>query len=208
MAKTYKRSYAKKASTKLVKTIKRVAKQTMQKATEWKFTYGTGNYNTSTTLSIYQLNSLITVGTADFNNRIGDKYHIKAGQIGFNVSNADPTNILRMVVFQWNDIDVPVPSSLFEDSSTIGMLLGSFNGDSLRSKGLHIILDKHLALNTYNPNYTVRVKLNMKGCKPCCMNGGSATVGNGNIYIAFLSDSSLTAHPIIQYAFKFNYIDI
>lgn len=182
----------------------------LKKNIEMKHTYGSINSSASTTCAFNQITSSIVVGTADIANRIGDKYLLKNLVIGMNVGLADTTNIIRAVLFQWNENSTP-DSGIFEDTGTagaLGLTMGSFSRDKMNSGVLRVIRDYTFCLGTNKSNiYFSNKFVNLKNCKPVQMYGSSATAGSGTLWLAYVSDSAAVSHPTFQAHWTINYTD-
>lgn len=202
-----KRFYKKKPS---VNFIKSYVSGILKKNIELKHSSASLNTTASTTATLTQITSSIAVGTGDTSARIGDRYLLKNMVIGFNVGLADATNIIRCVLFQWNEASTP-DSSVFEDTATggaLGMTMGSFSRDKQQAGVLKIIKDWHFTLNSGNPSiYTGQKKIDLKSCKPVQMYGGSATNGKGTLWLIYVSDSAAVSHPSFQSHWTINYTD-
>jgi len=187
----------------------KVAKNVFKKEVEEKHSYA--GFNTGVSNSHYsnQITSLITVGTGDTSNRIGDRYRLTRMQLGFNMAVGDSTNVIRCILLQWMNNSTPSASEIFENTSTTGQVFGDFSSDSVRSGALRVIRDFHWTLNNVNrPNHMVTYRnISLKGCKPVQMVGGSATAGWGTLYLIAVSDSSAIAHPVLQAEWSLKYRD-
>jgi len=189
--------------------VRNSVKRYIRKEGEEKHGYSRFNVNATTTPVYNQLNNVISVGTADTNNRIGDKYTITKLELGFNLSYGDPTNILRIIIFQWLEDSVPTDSDIFEDTTDPqSKLLGSLCSDSIKGKVLRVLKDIKVACNTYQPNMYWRTSISGSKMRPLQMVGGSASAGVGNIYCCYMSDSSAIAHPVLQCNWTLHYMDL
>lgn len=199
--------YKKPKSSSVAAIARRVAKSTLKKEVELKHAYGNLNTTASTTMTLSNLTVGIALGTSDTNARVGDKITLKYMNIGFNFAVADTTNIMRVLLFQWNRNSDPTASEIFEDTSTIGQLTGALCRDSLNSKILKPIREWNICLNANQPNFFIGNKyISLSKNKPVNFIGGGSTAYN-HIYLAYVSDSSAISHPVMQTAFTINYSD-
>lgn len=127
----------------------------------------------------------------------------------------DNVNYVRQVVFQWyeDSLDsLPTFPKLFEVTTTpLQPLFTIFNRQNL-GKSFRVLSDKvyNVTSNSANPdvNRYRLFKINLwKGLRPVLFNG-STTEGTGKIYVAYISDSAATPHPLVNCMSSVNYTDM
>lgn len=168
------------------------------------------NTTISNTAWVDSLNQVITVGTSDAGNRIGDKYKITSLRFAGSVTYADATNILRLIVFQWFSNTAPLASYILEDvSTTESQLYGSYNRDYLRGKRFRVLYDKlHYVDQTNKPVKMFKGYISGSKIAACQMIGGSAVTGDSNVYYLAVSDSGAIAHPAFKMVYMMDYTDL
>lgn len=144
--------------------------------------------------------------------RIGDTIRIKFLEIRGTITVAEQetlnANIMRIVVFQWYDIDSntePVPLSVLTNIGSYG-IISSFQHDNRNSYG--ILHDKSYLVNELYKNYiAIKIKVPLKYAKKNIYFQAGGLYGKNNIYMLVLADSALTNHPRLTYQTKFLFTD-
>lgn len=143
--------------------------------------------------------------------RVGDKIKPKSLEMKLVTTVADNTNIFRVIVFVWkmNDTtDVPSPGEILAVVSSANAVNSPYYHD-LKNQ-FTILYDQTRVMGTTatTPNQTLVWKKNFYKKLPTKINYlGGALTGTNNIYALFISDSSASAHPAINYGFRLNYTD-
>lgn len=148
-----------------------------------------------------------TNGTTDIT-RIGDQVELHSMEFRYSVSVADATNIMRLVIFQWNaddTTDTPSFSKLMVSGSQTWN--SPFNHDN--SSKLTILYDKVLTLATYYPvkHESFLLPLDRQPVRKILKYAAGSTTGNNMIYMYAVSDSTATTHPFIDYYARVNFYD-
>lgn len=138
--------------------------------------------------------------------RIGDQITLDKIEYRFFLLYGDTTNLVRFVLFQWNDSVPPVLTDIFQDPVTYPVST-QYNRDNQGSKVLKILKDETFILNsTSQPLKTSNWVLNFK--KKIIFESGTTT-GVGHIYYAFVSDSTsgINGEPKITINTRVSYVD-
>lgn len=193
---------------RLSKYLRAYVGKRIEAAAEPKHVYSTLNTTTASAATYLQLTT-IPQGTTDIT-RIGDQIKLKRLQMTFNLGAGDPTNIIRILIFQWNLTTTPTDAEVFEDtSSVVGQLAGTVCRDSIHGRKLTVLRDLKVALNNVNyPNKYFSVNVPLRRCRKVAYVGGSSTVAVGNIYMMYMSDSSVVVHPVIQAGWTIDFVDM
>lgn len=144
-------------------------------------------------------------GIAD-TERIGDSCKVISVGGRWSIVHGDPTNVIRLVLFQWKDITAPLnfgPGGLFTTGATP---LSSFNRDS-RGR-FNVLYDQLISLDSLAHPQAVGVV----SSKPLAWEGkvdfqAGGLTGGGKIYLCAISDSTTVAHPTLIYYSHVRYMD-
>jgi len=196
------------ANRRISRALRSYVNQRISSSGELKHVYGYANTTVSTSVVYSQL-SVIATGATDVA-RVGDSVKLKKLVIGFNTAVADTTNIMRVIIFQWNLPTNPTDAEVFEDTTNnVTYTCGSICRDSMHARKLRILYDRQVTFNGVSaPNMYWRKSFNLNRLRKCNYIGGSSTVGMGNIWIAYVSDSSAVSHPALQYAYTLDFTDL
>jgi len=200
-ARVWRRARASKKS--IVKTVKAVINRNV----ETKQLNDTFNQNATSTMVFHQLDT-IALGTSDTSQRIGDTVKAQSIRIGYNCAVGDATNVLRVILFQWNETTTPSENIVLADTtSTVTKLLGGFSHDSIEGRLLRVIDDTVITLNgVAKPNYIWYKRYNLAKLRKTQFQSGNV-FGIGNYYIGYMSDSGASTHPVLQAAWHLRYKD-
>lgn len=160
-----------------------------------------------TSASFFSLANMPAQGDA-YNERSGDEILIEKFQWRLNIVAADPTNVVRVIVFRWNLNNATTTPTLAD------ILEGANATDYLEYQGgvenkYNILSDRTYALSTAGvPSRIVQGTCYGKklGRKKIGFNQGLIT-GMGQIYIMFMSDSAIAAHPTVAGSYSLVYSD-
>jgi len=200
-ARVWRRARASKKS--IVKTVKAVINRNI----ETKQLNDTFNQNATTTMVYHQLDT-IALGTSDTSQRIGDSVKHQSIRIGYNVAVGDATNVIRIILFQWNETTTPTENIVLADTtSAVTKLCGGFSHDSVEGRMLRVIDDTVVTLNgVAKPNYIWYKRYNLAKLRKTQFQSGNV-FGIGNLYIGYMSDSGSSTHPVVQAAWHLRYKD-
>lgn len=205
------RNRGKKKVAKLSKPMKRAVKQIVKRTVQPELKY-TDTAIGATTIS--DLGTIIaitepTLGTNDFNQRIGDKITLKGfqlkGYVRSNSASASPVQEFRFLIFRWNadsSVDFPTFSKLFASANNPRSL---YEHD-MRDK--FTVLHDDYVLLTPNANSAFQMKKFeiFKKLNSNLMFVGSGTSGKGKLYLAMISFNPVSG-PVMQYETRTWYTD-
>lgn len=152
----------------------------------------------------------ITQAVAD-TSRIGDVIDLVSVQGRFVLTAADSTNIMRIMVIQWNeDSSVSAPTLL----SVLQHTTGSFPEDILspylldKDHKYKVLWDKSYNLNLTGDLKQILVEFYLnRGFRKKVQFTEASTTGVGKIYMLYISDSTGPSHPAINGFCRLRYYD-
>lgn len=148
---------------------------------------------------IYNILSVNTQGTSDYQQRVGDKIMLKSIKGTFQVNTGDTTNVMRCVLIIWhedNSTATPSMSTLFTGPSIMN---SPYNWDLIHAKKFTVLWDRLIDVNSVSmPVRSVRFSIKFKrGGRKIYFNGSTSN-GTGIPYLVFLSDSGGVPNPTIS----------
>lgn len=190
------------------KKMYNIAKQVYNKETRSQVGYhyhddSSGSAQVSTTGAIYTLTKGIPQGDTQ-KSRTGSMVTLKSMLLRYAVKGADATNLMRVIVFQWNCSGDPTMADVIQSTAS-EQWLQPLNTEN--SSNINVIHDNLIAL-TYTGTAITCYKEYKKwkfGLKSFWTEG-AATNEKGNIYMLVISDSNVTAHPEFQHHVRFRYL--
>lgn len=163
---------------------------------------------------VTHLLSGIAVGTG-YNERVGAQVLGKSLLFRYQLTAADVSNIMRVIIFRWFDDTSPTPGMVLEvgpSSATINPLSPILYDNRDKIQILHDNLHSlNISAVYYNAGATVYprpqvdkmyIKRNMK-----IRWQTDDTVDEGHIYALFVSDSTLVGHPAYHFYSRLRYTD-
>ena len=188
-------------------TAKRV-KQIVESSVNWKFRDSSFTNSVSDSATINELTQIAqgTAGTAASDQRVDESIKIKSifGRLCMSV--ADTTNIVRVIIMQWNKSTAP--TSAAGPLNATATVLSHYNVDA--NKGQYRVLyDKSYAMTFDGPG-AKSIKFFLKFKKPlvCNYTSSSSTSGyKGRIYAYLISDSSAASHPSVDQNYRLKFCD-
>lgn len=142
-----------------------------------------------------------TQGTADANQRVGDKVKLRSSRISIKMTCGDTVNFVRIILFQWypnTNLSVPTVGTILFDISTADRAIVSPYVFDYQNQ-YHIIYDKVFTLATTGNNYirTVTFKPNLKYVKKGIEFTAASVNGSNKLYMIAISDSVLDPDPSV-----------
>lgn len=198
----------------LVKTVRKVAKEVIQRSLETKFhNYAAASAGIDSAGNIWDV-SVISQGLLD-SNRVGDTISPKSMNIRLNIQ--PPTNgpwyEMRLVLFIYKDVydgvsGVPTASDLFNSSyvGTNNATNAPRNMDQLMS--FHILYDRTFEVTPQRGN--ISVQFTRKITKKLQYLAGSNAYGTNKIFLLAVSNDTsgfATYKPILSYVTHLEYKD-
>lgn len=161
-------------------------------------------YSVADTGQVVDISNIPQSTTAtDDSSRIGDDLILKKIDLKYQITNGDPTNNVRVILFQTKDrftvapLTTDVLRNLF---GTVRAPLAPLYFDG--RKRIKILYDRLVPVDTYNPirNGRIVVYPSRLARKKINYYAGSALDKEGGIYLMLVSDSSVSSHPTFQFA--------
>lgn len=210
-----KKVYAKKGNTiSQTQAVKREVDRVLAKSKDYKQCW----YDSTTTVSYsgtnFPLLSNMSRGDSAQNNFEGAKVMVKNIHIRGQVSAADISNCFRLILFQWDDSTIPVPSDVLY-SPIVGTTAAPWAFRSWSAKPLYKILRDETIQLTANananggPGPVVSFDMFVKGSKiqPTFFQSTTATVFKGGLYLLAVSDSAAATHPTLVFTCEMIFTD-
>lgn len=139
---------------------------------------------------------------------IGDQIELSSIYFNYYVTNADTTNIVRVVLIQTRGYTPSAAADIFQVSGSDSVLTSPYHHDVMQTGLLTVLYDRLHCLDTYNPLQQHKGWIPMKYVKnKVQFDAGSSDVLNGDLYLITISDSSAVSHPTINVNVLYNYTD-
>jgi len=154
--------------------------------------------------------SLSDLGQGSTNiTRIGNKITPRSLQWRMTLTCADSYNIVRFIVFRWNQrfsLDPPDTSDILQLVNSTNAVNAPYTFDERAA--FKIIHDETITmvLSTSRNTFYVQGDLRLKQKEIDYFGSSTTDVMNG-YYCMFISDSSVTTHPAANYYFRLQYAD-
>lgn len=160
---------------------------------------------TASTTPVFVSLTAFSAGTGD-NQRVGSAVQPHSLEVTLQMSEADNTNVFRVIFFQWLGDDGDNPPTQADLLATTGDAISQRQYH--RRKQYRLISDQiYSSSNTGNSNQlVVRKRFKLKNYKQCRFDG-STTDGNNMIYMMYMSDSGAATHPTFNYRCRLFYTD-
>ncbi len=146
------------------------------------------------------------VGDVD-TSRDGDQVDLTSGEFRFAIGGADSTNLVRIILFKWEQSTVPVPADIINPGYLSGTTapLAPLNWD--RKAQVKVYYDQlfSLVLATDTQLVARTVQYTPVG-KPQWIQS-STTVGTNQIFCLAISDSSSGVHPAFEFGSVIGFTD-
>lgn len=193
---------------KIYKIEKRINK--IQRRMEVKFCHlsyaNVVNFN-GTVLSV--MNN-ITNGTADSNQRIGDKINVKRFRLNYAVS--ESTSVAnfgpfyaRLVVYVDKENNLTLANSILPGAGSNTATISQFDWDLARN--VTILKDKKFALSTSRPTHIGGFTINMKDL-PVQYDSSTSIVLKNDIKVLWISDTDTAINlPTVKHFLRVEYFD-
>lgn len=202
--------FKKRKPAKVSKNVQRYVKSAVNKSLanqlEHKFHIHSNNFNANIGGGFQKLTQ-VNNGTSD-EGRIGDKLRLGSLRINYGYDR-DPASVgndrVRIIVFQWNDVDGALTPALSEIlQTTTDPILSMIKHDALRAGTISVMYDKVHTLDNDDPYGNASIVL-MPKRRNLQFDTGSA-YGTGHIFMLALG-SNLTHPPGVAMYSKLNYTD-
>lgn len=165
----------------------------------------------STTPSPISILGGLVQGITDLGSRVGDEISITKFALHYSSMLADPSNVVRIIIFVWCDFNsvAPVASDILDDSTnSITQLYGPLNEDNLKARRFRILYDKRLLLSSTRNYIGGSVIRTFKKPLSIVFSGGSSSVARNMPYLMVFSDSAAVTHPTFDCYHVSHYTDL
>jgi len=140
--------------------------------------------------------------------RNGDAIKLKRLRVRLHLIGADSTNVIRAIIFRWNNNDstsVPVIADVLQTLNAVSQ----YQYTSDRQNEFHIVADKTFtfSLNGTNAKDWIIAYYGRKLGKKSLIFNASLTTGTDMLYLLLLSDSVASPHPTIGGYCRLEYTD-
>lgn len=141
--------------------------------------------------------------------RIGNEVTPRKLKIRLTASCADAYNVVRVLVFRWNQrfsIDPPDPADILELVASTNAVNSALTHDE--RSAFKILYDRTVVMVLSTSNNTAQIEIDLKlKQKPISYFGTSSSDQLNGYYIMWISDSSAVTHPGMNYYSRFEYTD-
>ncbi len=151
----------------------------------------------TTASSTVTFTALLNIAQGDTNlTRDGNEIIVKRIRLNFSLAAADTTNIIRIVIFWWDNDRVPTLADLYID--------GTGDVDSVlvnQNKNARVLKDKSFTMSTTGSNNVVKYKYDKaykKGIRVEYNSSTSTDVHRNQLYLMRVSDSGAASHPVFN----------
>lgn len=205
------RYYKKKLSGTEKKQVKTIVKRTLNSNLEEKhISANSGIVGVSDTPTTYT--TVLPIQGQLIDERIGNKIKLKSFLCKYTVYLQDPSNVVRVIIFQWksNSFGVPTPpaSQILQVTSPYPWL-SQINQDTRQN--VKILYDKTHTMQNGGPLQITR-SVNLRKfaitnyeCVSAAL--GSNNLQKGEIFLLLVSDSALAPNPTFVWRFMLKYTD-
>lgn len=200
---------SKKLDRKTAQAVKNIVQAQLAPVIEKKHKDTSISVSNASTFNQYLNLTAITQGDSD-TTRDGDRVTIDSIQLRFKLQCIDSTNVQRLVLVQWHEDTVLANAAL----STILQYSSSIPNDIYspyqidKNSKFKVLWDRTFTqvLTQESDQISVNVFIN-KGFKKEIQFTNAASSGVGHIFLLYVSDSTVTAHPTIQGWARVRYYD-
>lgn len=154
--------------------------------------------------SIFDLYTAMAPGTGYISTFVGAKVNPVGVNVNWECVCADNTNIMRLVLFQWMDSSVPVPSGILQGNalSTVNVT-NRENIRVLRDELVSMALPDATGFAIASGKWYVPSRKMV----PSQYNSGLAIFQKGGLYLLCMSDSGIIAHPTVSFYTRVTFLD-
>jgi hypothetical protein len=167
-----------------------------------------GNVTSSGT--VVNLLASLTRGDDYLNNFLGNKINPAGIQVRYQFRVGDPSNIMRVIIFQWMDSTTPAVSGILQTPTTnLSALLAT------NKTNINVLHDRvYSGSETYAgalsymetvPSKTIYIK--GKNIYPVEFQAGANTVQKGGLYMLLISDSGAAPTPTASWYIRTTFAD-
>lgn len=206
-SKSYKRQSKKKVPRNILASVKKAINIVGEK----KYLDLQRQYNVSTVGQIASFCNPLPVGNSAVT-RIGNCIMVSSIQARGTIILADTTNIVRLIVYQWqSDANgvTPDPSDVIADTNYAGNegFIGNYAFEKVGT--FKVLKDKVWVLDSASRT-TVHFKFKIKNIKQNQLTYDNVNnrPNRGEIFALWLTDSILTTHPFINYNTRMYFTDM
>lgn len=203
VVKARRKYYRKRVNPAVKNEVKRQIKSTLARQVELKEHVAATVNSVSTAGTINKLTEI----PCDPEHRIGEEINVRSLELHGNITYADATNFVRLIIFQWRPYDSTAP--------TVGDILGNasrwwdgYNGST--DQNYTILWDKTFCVaDVHNPILAFKKKLYKRFASRLEYGDGQATLtGFHQLYAFIISDSSAASHPTVNLYSRVLYKDM
>lgn len=198
----YRKRYASKA---MVKAAANYTMKVLRSKTETKYWDDSESAVACTDIgAIYNLTE-ITQGDSD-SSRDGDSVTAMSYQIRFSATVGDNDNIVRLVVFQWHDLNsLPSVGQILPYTSSSLAVYAPYRHDT--KPMFKILADKVLILDSDDPIAYGKIFISKGFNRKIQFNTPSGSTIHNGLYLLAVSNSGVVTHPSISYVSRCRYKD-
>jgi hypothetical protein len=187
-----------------VPQVRRIVKSALHKDEEEKYAIINQSYSVSTTPGLYVLTN--TAQGSSGGTHVGDECRLKSLWFRYNLTVADASNALRVILFTWKPnlgYASPAALNILKTVTTPNQLTSAYQEDG--EDMYHILYDRVHFVSAVGPVQAgglVKRKLNQK----MDFSTGSSN-GSNNIYLLLVSDSGAASDPTFNFTSRVAFTD-
>jgi len=151
--------------------------------------------------------SSLTRGSGN-NNFIGNSITPKHVRVRYAFQSAGTNNLCRVIIFQWHDSSVPVPSGIIASTGALSPL------EPIRAENkrfMTVLHDRTIAIANNGVNNVFdyhSVFISSNRLAPIIFKTGSDTTHKGAIYLLVVSDDLVTTYPQFEAVGELAFVDV
>lgn len=155
--------------------------------------------------TVYNLLENLTRGDSSVNQFDGSSINARSIRIRGAMYPADSTNLMRIMVFQWRDSGIPVPSGLINNTGTIAAPFGSRFWTN--KKNIKVLVDQLHHVDTYHPVQPIDIFIPGFKLRQTWFQSATDQAQNNGLFMLAVSDSSTVSHPAFTWVSEIVYTD-
>jgi len=181
------------------------------KEVEYKVTDSTTTAgNVTSTGTVVNLLASLTRGDDYINNFLGNRINPAGIQVRYAFRSGDPSNIMRVLIFQWMDSTTPVVSGILQTPATCQSAILVSNRTNINVLHDRIYQGSETyagALSYFDSVPSKSVYIKGKNIFPVEFQAGANTIQKGGLYMLLISDSGAAVHPTASWYTRVTFAD-
>ncbi len=138
--------------------------------------------------------------------RTGDQVTPMSVEIRANVVVGDTTNLVRFILFRWNEPSTPTASQILLQNATANAPLAHYVADNLRQGRFEVLKDTLFTLDAAHVNAGLELKIKLPEGRAMAYTAGGTT-GSGKLWVLWISDSGGVPNPQVAMQTRFVFVN-